>query len=263
MLKFKNIISIPILVSTILGGSTVLAKDSRIYENNINGGNGYKNFSQMAEISWDIKDTNDKSLYGQAFNCEIYADLGIKVYGEPTDIKDNIFQEKKDGYFKKDGKYGEWKYLGVDDFGQPFLNPFFIDVNLKNAIPIDVNFKTAKPRDWIKVKSLLPKNYEYMRYGNELLITVLSSDLVQSDHRVYFNALETPDGIKMKDFLGGRDPINYAVSAPYSQGQEIAYVWVLENTYDTSDKNKVIKTDIKTLVFSSHEKSTLYTRCTW
>lgn len=244
MLKFKNIISMTILVSTILGGSTVLAKDSKIYENNINGGNGYKSFSQMAKISWDISHTNDESLSGQAFNCEIYADLGIKVYGEPTDIKNNIFQEKKDGYFKKESKYGEWKYLGVDDFGQPFLNPFFIDVNLKNAIPIHRS----------EAVSLLSKKYEYMRYGSQLIKNLCSSDVEIGDMRLNFNELKTPDGIKMKDFLRGGDPIDYTVSVCDSEGQVIAYVWVLENTYDTNDKNKVIKTDIKTLVFSSHEK---------
>jgi hypothetical protein len=221
-----------------------------IYENNINGGNGYKNFSQMVKGRYDFFDTNDKSLSGQAFNCEIYADLGIRVYGEPTDIKNNIFQEKKDGYFKKNGKYGEWKYLGVDDFGQPFLNPFFIDVNLKNAIPICWD------------ESLLSKEYEYKRYGSDFYITFLSDDMIQNDRRAYFNALETPDGVTMKDFLGGKDPLDYAVSVE-SRGQGIAYVWVLENTYDTTDKNKVIKKDIKILVFSSHEKSTLDTQFVW
>lgn len=236
MLKFKNIISMTILVSTILGGSTVLAKDSRIYENNINGGNGYKNFSQMAEISWDIRYANDKSLSGQAFNCEIYEDLGIKVYGEPTDIKDNIFQEKKDGYFKKDGKYGEWKYLGVDDFGQPFLNPFFIDVDLENATPLhDSEYEMFR------------KNYAYMRYGSQFVENWFNNEGVRNDRRRFLNELKTPEGIKMKDFLMGDDPLKYAVIVADGEGQQIAYVWVLENIYGS-------KPCVKTLVFSSHEK---------
>ena len=151
MKKINKFIAATLLMITV-SGSKVFAVDNRfdnevkdyticsqqIYEGNINGGNGYYQYDELK--SYFKRNGNGTifsiSLNNKNMNMEMYGDKGIFVYGEPTDISNNEFQQITNGYFTLNGISGEYKYLGCDYNGIPVQNPYFSN-NLDNYIIID------------------------------------------------------------------------------------------------------------------------------
>lgn len=243
MKNTKKIIMAATFVIALFASKNVFAKDLNVYEGNISGGNGYESSLELSNTYsnfYNLDEFNLSSFNDQPLNCEILQDLGTIVYGDYSSVKNNTFQEKKNGYFKQNGVLGEYKYLGVDLYGQPFLNPNYVDVNVENSMPLQPRFIDS-----------IRKTYLYKQYAekSDNLALAVSNSGSKDDTITFLNELETPDGIKMKDFLKGRNPLYYAFTIKTGLNQEMAIMWVREENHDKN--SGIISYNTKVLVFSS------------
>jgi len=117
----------------------VKADDTTLYNGGLDSYNGQgrsywlSKANPSGKLPPSIKDPNgsDKDLY---FNCEIYAERRMVVYGEPRDVPQNKyasppgFRPASDGYFLQNitsGTRGWYRYLGYSVSGAPFSDPEF------------------------------------------------------------------------------------------------------------------------------------------
>jgi hypothetical protein len=164
--------------------------NSAIYQGYINGGNRYKNYKDIS-ISWS---SYTKRYYpvinpknSKPFNCELYQDRHIFVYGQPSDISGNAFRSVDKGYFLSSGVIGEYRYLGYDKDGSKVENPNF---------PKDIS------NDWIyepykrqEIMKQYPKDF-LKEYENNVVKRLLNAQIA-SEVSNFKNA----NGINLKDVL--------------------------------------------------------------
>ncbi|ADQ06128.1 hypothetical protein Calhy_0380 [Caldicellulosiruptor hydrothermalis 108] len=138
---------------------TVKADDTKLYNGGIDSynGQGRDYWLQRADKgSGTIKDkifvpSINKWVY---FNCEIYAERGQVVYGEPWDVPANSlaspagFKADSSGYFlqnKTSGTRGWFRYLGYSQSGAPFSDSNF---------PPDLKPEVVQPNEVVELSSV-------------------------------------------------------------------------------------------------------------
>ncbi len=118
--------------------------DKTKYSGDVTGSGTYPNHgeicSQNALDSTDIPALMNIKGTTYQFNCELYVDKKMIVYGEPH----GTFKAVSGGYFTSGGKAGEYRYLGYTIDGVVFSNKDFPDDAFDDS-------RTLAQRDWQKM----------------------------------------------------------------------------------------------------------------
>uniref|UniRef100_A0A7C5V1Y7 Uncharacterized protein n=1 Tax=Caldicellulosiruptor owensensis TaxID=55205 RepID=A0A7C5V1Y7_9FIRM len=113
------------------------ANDTNLYNGGYDSYNGLGRSYWLQQANKDSKTIPDKIFVNSInkwvyFNCEIYAERGQVVYGEPWDVPENQqygnFKADPNGYFLKNktsGTRGWYRYMGYTKDKVAFPDPYF------------------------------------------------------------------------------------------------------------------------------------------
>lgn len=146
------------------------AVDKTYYQGYVNGGGGYKTYTEIsANWFFSMKQQYKAISWGRPFNCEIYEDKGLIVYGEPH----GEWKDVAGGYCRNGSRVGEYRYLGYTVDGSELSN---------SAFPTDDESSNTNlaTRNWIRY----PWNDPEIR----------SQFGVSSNYATIYNSLKTKIG---------------------------------------------------------------------
>ena len=132
-----------------------------------------------------ISISNGKEVRTFYFNIELFWDLGLYVYGEPTSVQFtgtvNDFKATASGYFRagnQNSAIGEYRYLGYSINGVPTTNSRF-----PNEVYLDL--PTAKLVKYNELPSELKKLYGVENFTNATYMPI--KDLIESPDSPIWN----------------------------------------------------------------------------
>jgi len=211
-MRYKKILAILMILTLLIPSLTFLVPEK------VNASTTY-NSSNIPEYSInEAKWEEDKALYGiplstlyktgngLKFNLRLWADKGLKVYGNYTNLNSdfNRFKKVVDGYYEKNGVRGEYEYHGFtyDINPQPYTNTDFpndVDSGRKSEdnewvyLPWDEGLENEQSI-WNRNTGKFPAIANWINEGLdfEIQYSTVEPDHIQKYEVNYLNILEAP-----------------------------------------------------------------------